>query len=146
MSSIRSQIMAAINSRLNALGAPCTFYRSRMSEFQSSELTPNGAGNFFPVEEPSKLDGKENESNLTLAVAAIVLISQDPVDEALDPILIWAEQQIMADDKLGGLCVSIQKTGTKWVMAEKGAEQCAGVMRFDINYRTALTDTTADES
>lgn len=135
--------MAALNAKLNAAGAPCTFFRSRMTKFQLSELP---AGTFFIKEETSKFDGEEYDVHLTVLVSCLVATAQDPVDEAADPLLIWAETQIMADDTLGGLCTTIEKKETKWGMEEKDSEYCGAVITFDINYRTTLTDTTADES
>lgn len=146
MSSIRSQIMAVLNTALNAAGAPCTFFRSRMDEFQLQDLTPNGAGNFFPQTETSQINAKEDASIFTVMVACVVASAQDPVDDAADALMVWAEKQIMADPTLGGLCVWIEKKETQWFMEQKGAEQCGAIMKFDINYRTALTDSTVNDS
>lgn len=141
--SIRSQILAAINTVLNADGAPCQFFRSRQDEFQLAELP---AGNFFPISETNIIDAKEAACTLSISVAAVVATAQDPVDDAADVLLIWAEKQLMADQTLGGLAVWIEKKETQWFMEQKGAEQCGAIVKFDINYRTALTDTTADQS
>jgi len=143
MSSIRSQIMAAINTALNAGGAPCTFFRCRQDEFQLAELP---AGNFFPTDQTDQIDAKETDCTLTIEVAAVVASAQDPVDDAADALLVWIEHQIMADETLGGLAVYIEPRGVKWFMEQKGAEQCGAIRTFDIHFRTALTDSTANAS
>jgi hypothetical protein len=143
MASIRSQIIAHILTVLNAAGTPCTWFRCRQDEFQLSELP---AGNVFPEQETNTIDAKEDAAVLTIVIAGIVATAQDPVDDAADAILIWAEKQLMADQTLGGLAVWIEKKGTQWFMEQKGTEQCGAIMKFDVNYRTALTDTTANQS
>jgi hypothetical protein len=141
--SIRSQILAAINTVLNSTGTPCTFFRSRQEEFQLGELP---AGNMFPDTESYQIDGKERACVLTVAIAGVVATAQDPVDDAADVLLIWIEQKLMADETLGGLAVWIEKKETQWFMEQKGAEQCGAIVKFDVNYRTALTDSTANQS
>jgi hypothetical protein len=143
MASIRSQIIAHILTVLNANGTPCTWFRCRQDEFQLGELP---AGNVFPEQETNTIDAKEDAAVLTIVIAGIVATAQDPVDDAADAILIWAEKQLMADQTLGGLAVWIEKKGTQWFMEQKGTEQCGAIMKFDVNYRTALTDSTANES
>jgi hypothetical protein len=143
MSSIRSQIMAALKAVLNADGAPCQFYRCRMNPFSPQQLP---AGNFFPHQEMNHIDAGDDAAVLTIMVAAHVAATDDPVDEVADELLVWAEKQIMADDTLGGLCVWIEKKSTAWELAQKGVEQCVAGITFDVNYRTALTDTTANQS
>lgn len=141
--SIRSQILAALVTVLNAAGAPCVFERSRMEEYQLNELP---AGNIIPESETNIIDADECACVFTVNIACVVATAQDPVDEAAEALLIWAEQQIMADTRLGGLAVWIEKKGTQWFMEQKGAEQCGAIVKFDVNYRTALTDTTANRS
>jgi hypothetical protein len=143
MASIRSQILAHIVAALNANGAPCTFFRCRQDEFQLTDLP---AGNFFPTDQTDQIDAKEDDCILTVDIAAIVASAQDPVDDAADPLLVWIEQKIMADQTLGGLCTYIEPKGIKWFMENKGTEQCGAIRTFDIHFRTALTDTTANQS
>jgi hypothetical protein len=141
--SIRSQILAAYLTALNANGTPCTWFRSRMDEFQLSELP---AGNVFYDAEASQIDAGESENVLTLQVAGVVAVAQDPVDVAIDTLLVWAEQAIVGAGNLGGLIVWVEKKQTQWFMEQKGVEMCGVIIKFDVNYRTALTDSTANDS
>jgi len=143
MSSIRDQILTAVNTALNATGAPCTFFRCRQDEFQIGELP---AGNMFPKKLATQIDAKESMGILTIEVACIVATTQDPVDQAADPLLVWAESKIMAPGNLGGLCTFIESVSVEWFMEQKGAEQCGAIMTFDIHFRTALTDAQANQS
>lgn len=142
-SSIRNQIMAAVQAILNAQGAPCKYWRCRQDKFQSADLP---AGNFFPTGQTDQIDAKEEDSILTIEVASVVSVLQDPVDEAADPLLIWVDQQIMLDQTLGGLAVFIEPKDTQWFMEQKGEEQCGAIRKFDIHFRTALTDSTTNLS
>jgi len=141
--SIRSQIMTAVANALNAQGGPCKFWRCRQSEFQSAELP---AGNFFPTDETDQIDGKENEGVLTLEVAGVVSAVSDPVDEAADALLVWLDQQLTVDGTFGGLAVYTELRGIKWFMEQKGADLCGAIRTVDIHFRTALTDSTANDS
>jgi hypothetical protein len=141
--SIRSQIMTAVAAALNAQGAPCKFWRCRQSEFQAAELP---AGNFFPTDETNQIDGKENDCILTLEVAGVVSAVSDPVDEAADPLLVWIDQQLTVDGTFGGLATYTELRSIKWFMEQKGADLCGAIRTVDIHFRTALTDSTANES
>jgi hypothetical protein len=141
--SIRSQILAAYLAALNAAGSPCTWFRSRMDEFQLSDLP---AGNVFYDAETNQIDADESENVLTLQVAGVVAVAQDPVDVAIDALLVWAEQAIAGAGNLGGLIVWVEKKGTQWFMEQKGVEMCGAIIKFDVNYRTALTDSTTNDS
>jgi hypothetical protein len=141
--SIRVQIMNALMAALNGPGAPCKFWRMRMEEFQSNELP---AGNLILEEENRQIDAGEDDCTLTVSLDCIVSTTVDPVDEALDALLVWAEQSIMADQTLGGLATYIDPKPVKWFMANKGAKQCVAAIGFDVKFRTALTDSTANLS
>lgn len=141
--SIRSQIMSAVATALNAVGTPCKFWRCRQSEFQAAELP---AGNFFPTDQTDQIDAKEDEAVLTLEVAGVVSAVSDPVDEAADALLVWIDQQLEADGTWGGLAVYTELRGIKWFMEQKGADLCGAIRTVDIHFRTALTDSTANDS
>jgi hypothetical protein len=141
--SIRNQIMTAVATALNAAGAPCKFWRCRQSEFQANELP---AGNFFPDVQNDLIDAKEDEDTLTLMVAGVVSAVSDPIDEAADPLLVWIDQQLMVDGTWGGLAVYTELRSIKWFMEQKGADLCGAIRTVDIHFRTALTDSTANQS
>jgi len=141
--SIRTQIIAAIKTALNAPGAPCKFWRCRQAEFQADELP---AGNFFPIDENDQIDAGENEAVLNLEVASVIAAADDPVDEAIEPMIAWMDQQLQADGTWGGLAVYTELKSLKWFFAQKGAEQCGAIRAVDIHFRTALTDSTANDS
>lgn len=137
------QIITAIVNALNGPGAPCKYWRMRQDEFQPADLP---AGNVMLEDETGEIDAGEYAGILGIGVDQIVGQSLDEVDEAIDALLLWTHQAIMADQTLGGLAVYIDKKQIKWYLAQKGAEQCVAAARFDIHFRTALTDSTNNQS
>jgi hypothetical protein len=65
-------------------------------------------------------------------------------DEALDPLLAWATQQLLADPEWGGLAHDTSETRTEWVaVADEDRQYAAAAQDFVLDHITAAGDQTA---
>ena len=102
--SIWTQAITQILAVLNAAMSPATAYRARFEAVAASDV----AYNVFP----HKIDVKQDASREAATVDASVVIriyvaDTDQVDLALDPLVVWAWQQIRQDPTLGGLVTDV---------------------------------------
>ncbi|MGE0456408.1 MAG: hypothetical protein AB7I13_00330 [Vicinamibacterales bacterium] len=61
-------------------------------------------------------------------------------DEALDPLLVWAEKVLMADITLGGRCAEILAQETSWDLDDPDAPIARAAIRFEVKYQTKNND------
>jgi hypothetical protein len=61
-------------------------------------------------------------------------------DEALDPIVAWVVQAVLADPTLGNLAHAVTEIGTKWDADELNETFGAAAIHFEIDYLTAAGD------
>lgn len=61
-------------------------------------------------------------------------------DDALDPVLCWAEQALMADITLGGTCEDVSAQETEWDLADESDELARAAIRFEIKHQTKNAD------
>jgi hypothetical protein len=64
-------------------------------------------------------------------------------DAALDPILVWATQQVLADDRFGGLANGVEEGKTAWSSREGNVPVAAAKLSFTVRYRTSRLDPTS---
>ena len=57
--------------------------------------------------------------------------------KVIDPLYLWAMQQIAADETFGGLAMGLVEGPTKWLSKESDAIVAAAAQRITIHYRTA---------
>lgn len=78
-----------------------------------------------------------------LVVGVECRVAADEPDVAIDPLLAWAIQSILADPKLGGVAMDVSETKTAWASALT-EDQTYGAARveFAVHYRSRAADPT----
>lgn len=65
------------------------------------------------------------------------------VDQALDPLLVWAASAVRADEKFGGLASGVEEGRTVWSSRETDTQVAAAKWGITIRYRTSRLDPTS---
>ena len=84
----------------------------------------------------------ERQLNLVLEYRANVPAGMTD-DEALDPLIVWGTQQILENEKFGGLASGVDEGRTVWLSREAEATVAAAAGHFTVKYRTKRTDPTS---
>ena len=66
-----------------------------------------------------------------------------PPDAAIDPLYVWAVQQLMGNERFGGLAMGVTEGPMKWKSREADAIYAAADLRFVVHYRTNRLDPTS---
>lgn len=121
---------------LSASQAPAPVFRARTEQFGTDECP---AYNVWPVEERYDYKDSDHDSagvTLRLRVQCLVSATSD-VDTAAEPLSVFAQQQIMADESLGSLVQDIALAETKWTIAGAAQDLMAFDMDFEVVYQAA---------
>lgn len=150
MSSIREQIAAAVVALLGAesidLGTPLnlTVHRERTRPIEKDKLPAILV--YFEDEEPTPLAKQrfsapltERHLNVVLEMRTVPDAGQAP-DEAVDPLYMWAVQQILGNEKLGGLAMGVTEGPMKWMATEADLVYAGAALHLVIHYRTSRLD------
>jgi hypothetical protein len=153
MSSIREQIAGAVIALLQGPGtvdssppANLTVHRERTRPITADTLPAILA--YFEDDEPTPLAKQrfqapltERHLNLVLELRTTPLAGQAP-DEAVDPLYVWAVQQIMANERFGGLAMGVTEGPMKWMATEADVVFAGAALHLIIHYRTSRQDPT----
>jgi hypothetical protein len=148
MNSIREQIAVAVIAVLEQDGGPAglTVHRERTRPITQDKLPAILA--YFEDDEPTPLAKQrfqapvvERHLNLVLELRTTGQ-GQSP-DEAVDPLYLWAVQQIMADERFGGLAMGVTEGPMKWMAVESDVIFAGAALHLIIHYRTSRLDPTA---
>jgi hypothetical protein len=146
MSSIREQIAVAVIAVLQKSGAPAglTVHRERTRPITLDKLPAILA--YFEDEEPTPLAKQrfqapivERHLNLVLELRTTPSADQSP-DEAVDPLYLWAVQQIMANERFDGLAMGVTEGPMKWMAVESDVIFAGAALHLIIHYRTSRLD------
>lgn len=149
MDSIRKQIMDAVIVALTASGGPpgLNVHRERRRPIETDQL--NAILVYAEDDAPKPLAGvtyqaplTERQLNLVLEYRANVPAGQTD-DEALDPLIVWGQQQILENEKFGGLASGVDEGRTVWLSREAETTVAAAAGHFTVKYRTARADPTS---
>lgn len=89
--------------------------RSRLRELARTQLPLVG---IYPLSSDPDRKGYLIESTLLVKIAIWVEgTASVPLDETSDPVWLWIHQQLLADESLGGLSISIQASQKVWGFA-----------------------------
>jgi hypothetical protein len=147
--SIREQIFVAIQTLLEAAGGPAglTVHRQRTRPIEEDTLPAILI--YADDDAPKPLLNQQYNPPLTERQMMLVCecrakgtLSISP-DEALDPLLVWATQQIMQNQQFGGLANGADEQRTVWNSREGNIPVAAAGLHFLVKYRTATTDPAA---
>lgn len=145
MSSREQLILEEFKTRLTGspLGAipfpeGLTISRCRVRENTVGNL-PHGS--IYPIESVTDRRGSASETALTVKVVFWAKGSgATPIDQELDPLWLWAHQQLLTDESLGGLAVSVRPTTRTWGFALHQAPFGDLDLHFLVTYRHAAAD------
>jgi hypothetical protein len=84
----------------------------------------------------------ERQFSLTLECRAQGTSSVSP-DAALDPVLVWAAQTVLANERFGGLASGVEEGRTVWASREGDVPVASAKLSFTIKYRTSRLDPTS---
>jgi hypothetical protein len=144
MSSRRDQITAACVALLQQAGGPAglNVHRQRTISLTHDQLPAQVV--YALQEENDTAPGRgaplaytrKAKRKLTLCVEHRVDAENTPPDQALDPLLSWAVQQLCSGVSLGGLAYDLKEIGTKWDEVEQDKVYAAARTLFDVEYVT----------
>ena len=151
MSSIREQIAAEVVDLLTGTGAETppapsglTVHRERTRPIEKDSLPAILV--YFEDEEPTPLLKQkfqapliERHCNLVLELRAVPDSGQAP-DQAIDPLYLWAMQQIMGNERLGGLAMGVTEGPMKWTATEADKVFAGAALHLVIHFRTSRLD------
>jgi hypothetical protein len=146
--SIREQILTAIVATLGAAGAPAglTVHRERTRPIESDSLPAVMV--YAEDDVPKPFAAQNYRSPLTERQLGVVLECRaqgsltTAVDVALDPIAIWATQQMFADVSFGGLANEVEEGRSAWQSREGDLPVASCAIHFTVRYRTSRLDPT----
>jgi hypothetical protein len=149
MASIRKQILDAVIVALEASGGPpgLHVHRERHRPIETDQL--DAILVYAEDDAPKPLAGvtyqaplTERQLNLVLEYRANVPAGQTD-DEALDPLIVWGQTQILENEKFGGLASGVDEGRTVWLSREAETTVAAAAGHFTVKYRTARADPTS---
>jgi hypothetical protein len=155
MASIRDRLIDALFAALNSntpagLGTVprptgMTITEDRTHPIEEGQLPQIGI--FFEDEEPITLEKQvfgapmaQKLLGVTLEYRALASVPGQAVQKprkTIDPLYLWALQQMGADERFTGLAMGIVEGPTKWLSKESDAIVAAAAQRFTIHYRTS---------
>jgi hypothetical protein len=148
MSSIREQLAAEVVTALADVPAGnvpqpfgLTVHRERTRPITQDKLPAILA--YFEDEEPTPLAKQrfqapivERHLNLVLELRTKPSADQSP-DEAVDPLYLWVLQQVMADERFGGLAMGVTEGPMKWMATETDVVVAGAALHLVIHYSTS---------
>jgi hypothetical protein len=148
--SIREQIIVALVAALNA-GAGgitgLTIHRERTRAIENDSLP---AILVYADDDVPKTLGAQvyaaplTERQITLALECRAQGSSGvSPDEALDPVLVYAAQTVLANEKFGELASGVEEGKTVWNSREGDVPVASAHLSFTIRYRTSRLDPTS---
>jgi hypothetical protein len=149
VASIRKQIMDAVIVALEASGGPpgLNVHRERHRPIETDQL--DAILVYAEDDMPKPLAGITYQAPLTERQLTLVLEYRAKVpagttdDEALDPLIVWGQQQILENEKFGGLASGVDEGRTVWLTREAETTVAAAAGHFTVKYRTARADPTS---
>lgn len=147
--SIREGILTALVAALSGAGGPAglTVHRERTRPIEIDSLPAIMI--YAEDEQPKPLGAQAYRAPLTerqLAIGvecrALGTATVSP-DEALDPVVVWATQTILANEAFGGLANGVEEERTVWNSREGDLPIAAAAVHFTIKYRTSRLDPTS---
>jgi hypothetical protein len=156
MSSIREQIAAALVTALSgdegAAGnvpepTSLNVHRERTRPVEADKLPAILV--YFEDDEPTTLAKQrfqapltERHLNVVLEMRAVPDAGKAP-DEAIDPLYLWAMQQVMSDERFSGLAMGVTEGPMKWTAKEADVVVAGAALHLVIHYRTSRLDPSA---
>jgi hypothetical protein len=128
-----------ISTLVGGPGSPAPAYRSDMTEFTADRLP---AYNVFREDDEFAYKGARDsaECNFVVIVRCMVKAVSE-CDEAVDPLMVFAWQAIMADTSLGALVSDVKITKAPYSYLPKGEyDQLAVDLRVEVSVDVSRSD------
>lgn len=138
MTSVRERIVRAVLARLAAAIAPVPVLRQ-----PTVPLPREASPALLLFTDGETLTARANllvDRSLHLRLVAIA--RGEDAFERTDALIVAAYTALMAEPDLGGLALGIHETDLDWDAEDADAGVVALPIRFDIQYRTSITDLT----
>lgn len=131
----------AISDLLVAIGSPAPVMRADTVEYTPERLP---AYNVFRRKDRPEYDGDQRAATCKLDIVVRCMVSAvDDADEAVDPLIVWAWQQIMRDPTLGSLVLDATVTDVEYQYLEKSAYvQLAADLTIEVTVDVGRSDPT----
>ena len=138
MNSVRERLLRILVDRLTAALAPAPVLR------QPATPLPREAGPVLLVfVEGDALTAHANRlADRALTVRLIALARGADAFDAADRLIVAAHAAVLADPNLGGLALAVREIDCEWEADDADDGAVALPARYEIRYRTALTDLT----
>ena len=138
MNSVRERLLRILVDRLTAALAPAPVLR------QPATPLPREAGPVLLVfVEGDALTAHANRLvDRSLTVRLVALARGADAFEAADRLIVAAHAAVLADPNLGGLALAVRELDADWDADDLDAGTVMLPARYEIRYRTTLTDLT----
>ena len=148
--SIREQIIAAAITALQATGKPAglNVFRERTRPIEIDSLPSIMV--YAEDDPPKPFDGQTYRSPFVVRVLLLRLelraacAANVAPDTALDPLIVWAIQAIMANEQFGSLANGVEEIRTAWNSREGDTPVAAATIHFTVRYRTSRLDPVSE--
>ena len=145
MSSRELAILQEIEARLGgaALGPNAKPTGLGVDRYRTREVAPSSLPwmSVYPLNGTTERKGSTAESTLEVRIASWGKATAPvAVDEAMDALYLWATQQLMADESLGGRCLRIDPIRRTWSAAIQMVPFGDLDLHFLITYRHSAAD------
>jgi hypothetical protein len=147
--SVREQIISKVVELLSADGHPdgLTVHRERTRPLLAEQLPASVV--YCADDEPTPLADQKFAAPLVMRHLRVLVenraVGSETLspDEALDPMLIWATQVLVRNERLDGLTLGVEEGRTVWMSREGDQPIAAATMLFTFHYRTRRDDPTS---
>lgn len=133
MASLREQIVAAIAATLTGTPAGSNVFRSRSVPI-SRALSPAIVVTPLVEANPTMTMGGRAQRQLEVRIE---VIGRGAIPDSLaDATCVSAHTKLMADTRLGGLCIDIQEGGSEWVIQDADLDTVQIQTTYTVLYET----------
>jgi hypothetical protein len=150
MASVREQIIAQVVTLLKGGTLPSGLVAAnitRSNTFQVNDADGSLPGiNVYPGQEKILREGDADAHRIFTLYVECRAKGAPPIDQQLDPILVYVVQTLLADDTLSGLVWRVQEVGTEWVFETADEDMCGARVAFDVQYVTSRNDASVNRT
>lgn len=139
--SVGLKAVRALYLLVTGFGSPAPAVRSDTTEYTAERLP---AYNVFRARDKFAYLGDFHAASGTFIVTIRAMVKATAqADEAVDPLIVFAWQKVMADESLGGLVESAKITGCEYQYVQKGEyDQLAADISVEIKVDVSRSDPT----
>jgi hypothetical protein len=135
----------AIYAAVTATGSPAPAERTDTTEYTAERLP---AYNVFRKKDSPRYEGAQDSACLSFEVIIRAMVKATAqADEAVDPLVVWAWQQVMADPTLGSLVQDAKITDVEYNYVPKGDyDQLAADLTVEVTVDVSRSDPTQNKT